>query len=103
MPLPHRQTAPGGAGFELFAVAWVALPHALHRKSLAGRGKGKAAHHRDGLLASHVQAQNGVAVLLVLEYEVFYRADKLQLVVGTKRFVHGVSLLFISLSLQNRF
>ena len=80
MPLPHRKAPPGGGRSELLPVAGMALPHALHRQPLAGSGERQTAHHRDRLVAAHVQPEDGIAVLLVLEYQVFDSARELQLV-----------------------
>ena len=77
MLLPHRQRAHGRGRLELFAVARVALPRALDRQSLAGRGEGQTAHNRHRLVAADVETENGVAVLLVLEDHAFHRSDEL--------------------------
>ena len=75
--LPHRQRAHRRGRLELFAVARVALPHALDRQPLAGRGERQAAHDRHRLVAADVETENGVAVLLVLEDHAFYRSGEL--------------------------
>ena len=57
-------------GLELLAVDGVGHPLAVHHQTLAGGGAGNGAHHGDYLAVAGHQAEDGVAVLLILEDEV---------------------------------
>ena len=62
-------------GGELGAVYRVDAPHAGDGHALAGGGAGDTAHHGDRLvLAVHGKEEDGVAVLLVVEYYAVYGA-----------------------------
>ena len=51
---------------ELAAVTGVIAPLARDHEPLAHSGQGDGAHHGDGLAAAHIQADDGVAVIVIL-------------------------------------
>ena len=61
-------------GGQLHAVGGVVDPHAGDGHTLAGGGKGDAAHHGDQLALLGQQAQHCISVFLVLEHHVFHSA-----------------------------
>ena len=61
----YGQTPLHDLRLELLAVCTVALPLAMHRQPLPGADAGHGAHHSDLIPVGGVQAQDGIAVLLV--------------------------------------
>ena len=51
---------------ELAAVTGVIAPFSRDHEPLAHGGQGDGAHHGDGLAAAHIQADDGIAVIVIL-------------------------------------